>query len=572
MLTMLRAAAILALASFTTAISRAQEQPTYPSFDYDAAQSHEIRPHRDEIPTVGIREGLNQLHLTLIVSPMGDVMNAEASGSQDDMKYWSSVEGTVYQWHFKPFEKDGKPITAEVEEYVNLVPPERLPSVRINPPVVHPNSRIAIALERTGCMGSCPGYTVTLTTEGTTFDGGGNVVAPGKHTDTVDPSQVRDFAKEFVAADFYSMDPGYQAMVTDCPTYILSISIDGKEKRIVDYMGTWIGMPEIIKDLENKTDEVAQTSRWIAGDEGLVRALQAEKFDFHTFDAQVMLKAAAQRGQTATVRELLDAGVSLKPIPAPKPKEPYMGIPFDHVGWLNSASSHPDALHVLIDARASRDDQEDKDLALAGAADTGSLDAVRALIAYGANPNVDLSKLTVTESGGGMILQGLGKGSILIMAAGSGNPDLVREILRYKPKLEAKGRDGQTAMFAAGDYRNTDVDGARVECVRLLAEAGANVNARDDDGNTPLHETFLDDVAEELIKLGADVNARNKDGETPLMTTVSNDMVRVLIKHGADPYIRDNDGKTAFDDASRHGPDREPTLRAALSEVTPRQN
>jgi len=49
-----------------------------------------------------------------------------------------------------------------------------------------------------------------------------------------------------------------------------------------------------------------------------------------------------------------------------------------------------------------------------------------------------------------------------------------------------------------------------LECVRLLAQAGANVNAHDNEGNTPLHETFLTDVEEELLKLGEDVNARNE--------------------------------------------------------------
>jgi len=52
--------------------------------------------------------------------------------------------------------------------------------------------------------------------------------------------------------------------------------------------------------------------------------------------------------------------------------------------------------------------------------------------------------------------------------------------------------------------------------VRLLAQAGANVNARDNEGNSPLHETSLTDVEEELLKLGANLNARNKDGETPI--------------------------------------------------------
>lgn len=42
------------------------------------------------------------------------------------------------------------------------------------------------------------------------------------------------------------------------------------------------------------------------------------------------------------------------------------------------------------------------------------------------------------------------------------------------------------------------------------------MNARDNEGNSPLHETFLTDVEEELLKLGANLNARNKDGETPI--------------------------------------------------------
>ena len=83
-----------------------------------------------------------------------------------------------------------------------------------------------------------------------------------------------------------------------------------------------------------------------------------------------------------------------------------------------------------------------------------------------------------------------------------------------------------------------DEDGARVECVRLLAQAGANVNARDNDGNTPLHETFLTDVEEELLKLGANVNARNNDGETPIFTTVDDNAIPLFIAHGADLGIR----------------------------------
>ncbi len=165
-------------------------------------------------------------------------------------------------------------------------------------------------------------------------------------------------------------------------------------------------------------------------------------------------------------------------------------------------------------------------------------------------------------------MEGPGAGSVLNYAAQSGNPAMVREILRYNPKLEVRDRKGQTALFAAGEYQYGDKDGARVECVRLLAQAGANVNARDNDGNTPLHETFLTDVEEELLKLGADVNARNNDGETPIFTTVDDDAIQLFIEHGADLTIRNNKGETVIEAAKEKGPQRQKALRTAIEKLS----
>jgi len=141
---------------------------------------------------------------------------------------------------------------------------------------------------------------------------------------------------------------------------------------------------------------------------------------------------------------------------------------------------------------------------------------------------------------------------------------MVREILRYHLKLEARDNEGKTAIFAAGEFRNSDKEGARVECVRLLAEAGADVNARDDEGNTPLHEIYLTDVEEELLQLGADVNARNHDGETPIFTTVDDDAISLFLKHGADLTIRNNQGKTVIEAAEKKGPQFQENLRKAI--------
>jgi Domain of unknown function (DUF6438)/Ankyrin repeats (3 copies) len=556
--------ALTCLLSSTLFQESGDKKPSNPSFDYEVARVHEIKPHRRTIPLHGVQSGFHQLHLTLTVSPTGEVVDADAGGDSGVLKYWQQLHGELRERKFTPFELNGKAVTAKVEEYIDLVPPERLPKTHVAGPTLRRNSRVTITLRRTGCFGSCPSYTVTVSTDGITFDGHAFVVAPGKHKDWVNADEVRNLAKRFLVADFYSMDSSYTASVTDNPTYVLSIAIDGHTKEVEDYVGSWEGMPAVITELEDEVDAFAQTQRWIDGTERLVQVLQEEKFNFQSFEAQVMLKEAASRGRTTTVQDFLAVGVPLEPKPAPKPEEPYVGVPFESVGWLNAASHHPETLQVLINALASKKDQNDKDLALAGAARSGSLQAARALIGYGANPNADLSKLTLIEGAGGMTLGAAGAGSVLIYAAESGNPEMVREILRYHPKMEAQDRQGGTAMFAAAEYRNGDEDGARVECVRLLAQAGANVNARDNEGNTPLHETFLTDVEGELLKLGADVNARNDDGETPIFTTVDDDAISLFIEHGADLTIRNNKGETVIEAAKGRGPLREEALRKAI--------
>ena len=86
--------------------------------------------------------------------------------------------------------------------------------------------------------------------------------------------------------------------------------------------------------------------------------------------------------------------------------------------------------------------------------------------------------------------------------------------------------------------------------VKRLLERGADVNAKDDYGITPLHRAAINSnraVAELLIAKGADVNTKSNAGMTPLHWALGEGPVEtaeLLIAKGADVNVKDNIGKT----------------------------
>ena len=89
--------------------------------------------------------------------------------------------------------------------------------------------------------------------------------------------------------------------------------------------------------------------------------------------------------------------------------------------------------------------------------------------------------------------------------------------------------------------------------VRACLRAGADPDARDKNGFTPLHAAaWKSDAAAiaVLIETGADPNARNLFGWTPLYSAAGNGnaaAIAALLDAGADPGARNEDGKTPFD-------------------------
>ena len=135
--------------------------------------------------------------------------------------------------------------------------------------------------------------------------------------------------------------------------------------------------------------------------------------------------------------------------------------------------------------------------------------------------------------------------TLLIQAVRQEMPELVDKLLARRARLNARNRNGETALSIAAFT-------GQMPYVQRLVEAGAEVNFY---GWPPLTYAAFNghrEIVEYLLKRGAEINAKTENGSTALFFAARNGhtaIVRLLLENDADPTIANENDETAVDAA-----------------------
>lgn len=137
-------------------------------------------------------------------------------------------------------------------------------------------------------------------------------------------------------------------------------------------------------------------------------------------------------------------------------------------------------------------------------------------------------------------------------------PEIVQKFIDYR--MDSRfwvNENNQTPLLVAARY-------GRLECLKLLVDAGFDLDESDDDGETALHGAAMSDrvaCIECLAEAGACLESRDWRSRTPLFLAVERGAAgasETLLRYGADPLVKDRGGNDLLSKA------RSPKIRALV--------
>ena len=179
------------------------------------------------------------------------------------------------------------------------------------------------------------------------------------------------------------------------------------------------------------------------------------------------------------------------------------------------------------------------------ACESGNPDAVALLLKYDADPNKRIA-------GGFNAIEAVYSSN----AGRAARFEIIPMLLECGADLSYSESLTRTDNVAFQEVRLATDDTAAQSIALLELYTNIPESLTDASGTTLLGKCHSPIVADWLIRKGADVNAANDNGNTPLMYAAERgyrEIIEVLILNGANTALKNNAGKTAYDLARENG-------------------
>ncbi|MYN66557.1 MAG: hypothetical protein F4X11_16255 [Acidobacteria bacterium] len=187
---------------------------------------------------------------------------------------------------------------------------------------------------------------------------------------------------------------------------------------------------------------------------------------------------------------------------------------------------------VLLKRGADPDAAGAGQAALHWAALRGDRALVETLLAHGADPDVRLTQGSFLKHDRGAFAfdKFLVGATPFVLAARRSDTGIMHLLAAGGADMSLPLQDGRTAAMVAAAGKNTGLRRLRIaewqilETVRSALDLGVDANAASQSGDTALHvaaDSKFDSVIRLLAERGAQVNARNRMGQTPLAVALA---------------------------------------------------